>query len=84
MQEIESVIDELHLAFAVGRRLGVGEGRQASLIDAAEFAIEISGLDVQVRERCDGAWIFVGPVEAGPSQQLHAPVVDARRHAIAV
>ena len=27
MQEIESVIDELHIAFAVGRRLG---GRPAS------------------------------------------------------
>ena len=84
MQEIESVIDELHIAFAVGRRLGVGESRQPSLIHAAEFAIEVSGLDVQARERGDGAWIFVGPIEAGPSQQLHAPVVDARGHPIAV
>jgi hypothetical protein len=62
----------------------VGEGRQPSLVDAAEFAIQISGLDVQVRERCDGAWIFVGPVKAGPSEQLHTPVVEARGHAIAV
>ena len=84
MQEIESVIDELHVALAVGRRLGVGEARQSSLVDAAEFAVEIGGLDVQVRERRDGAWIFVGPVEPGPSQQLHAAVVDARGHAIAV
>ena len=84
MQEIESVIDELHIALPVGRCLGVGESRQPSLIDAAKFPVEISGLDIQVRERCDGAWIFFGPVEAGPSQQLHAPVVDARRHAIAV
>ena len=84
MQKIETVIDEPHLAFTVGRRLGVSKSWQASLINAAEFAIEISGLDVQVRERCDGAWILVGPVEPGPSQQLHAPVVDAGRHAIAV
>ena len=84
MQEIESVIDELHIALAVGRRLGMGEARQSSLIDAAEFAVEISGLHVQVRERRDGARIFVGPVEPGPSQKLHAPVVDARGHAIAV
>ena len=30
MQEIKSVIDELHIAFAVGRRLGVGEVVAAS------------------------------------------------------
>src|ERR1700722_7490832 len=84
MQEIESVIDELHIAFAVGRRLCVGESRQPSLIHAAEFPVEVSGPDVELQERCDSAWIFVGPVEAGPGQQLHAPVVDARGHAIAV
>ena len=65
MQEIESVIDEVHIVFAVGRGLGVGESRQPSLINAAEFAIDVSGLDVEVRERCNGAWIFVSPVEAG-------------------
>src|ERR1700735_2616489 len=74
MQEIESVIDELHIVFAVGRGLGVGGSRQPSLINAAEFAIDVSGLDVEVRERCNGAWIFVGPVEAGSSQQLDAPI----------
>ena len=51
---------------AVGRRLGVGEGRQPSLIHAPEFPIDVSSLDVEVRERGNGAWIFVGPVEAGP------------------
>ena len=66
MQEIESVKDELHIAFAVGRRLSVRDSRQASLIDAAEFAVQIGGLDVQVRERCDGAWVFAGSIEAGP------------------
>jgi hypothetical protein len=84
MQEIESIIDELHIAFAVRGSLGVSESRQPSLIDAAKFPVEISGIDVQVRECCDGAWVFAGPVEAGPSEQLQAPVVDARRHAIAV
>jgi hypothetical protein len=84
MQEIESVIDEVHVAFAVGGGLGVGESRQPSLVHAAEFPVEVSGVDVQVRERCNGAWIFVGPIEAGPSEQLDAVVVDARGHPIAV
>ena len=30
------------------------------------------------------AWIFGSPVEASPSQQLHAPIVDARGHAKAI
>src|SRR3984885_146678 len=68
MQEIESVIDELHIALAVGRRLGVGEGRQPNIIHAAEFPVEVSGLDVQVPKRCYGARVFAAPVEAGPSQ----------------
>jgi hypothetical protein len=45
MQKIESVIDEPHVAFAVGRGLGVGESRQPSLIHAAEFTVDVSGLD---------------------------------------
>ena len=77
MQKIESVIDELYIALAVGCRLGMGESRQPNLIDAAEFPIEVSALDVEVCKRCNGAWIFVGPIKAGPSQQLHAPV-DSR------
>jgi hypothetical protein len=48
------------------------KARQSGVVDAAEFAFEISRLHVQVRERCDGAWIFLGPVEPGSSQQLHA------------
>jgi hypothetical protein len=58
VQEIEDVIDEPHLALAVGRRLGVGEARQSSLIDAAGFAVDVGGPYVQVRERDDGPWIF--------------------------
>ena len=84
MRKIESVIDELDVAFAVGCRLGAGEHRQPSLIDAAEFPVDVSGLNVQVCQRCDRAWIFVGPIQAGPSEQLHAPVVDTYRRAIAV
>ena len=84
MQKIESIIDELHIAFAVGRGLGVGESRQSSLIDAAEFPIDVSGLNVQVRERCDSDRIFVGPVEAGPKSAVArarcrcAPPCDSR------
>jgi hypothetical protein len=36
MQEIESVIDEVHSTFAVGRRLGIGEARQSVVFDAAQ------------------------------------------------
>jgi hypothetical protein len=84
MQEIEGVIDEQHPSLAIGGRLGIGEAGQASLIDAAEFAVEISGLDVQVRERRRSARIFAGPIEAGPGQELHAAIVDAGGHAKAV
>ena len=84
MQEIESVIDEMHAALAVGRRLRLREARQSGVVDAAEFAVDIGGLHVQVRERRDGAWIFVGPVEPSPGQKLHAAVVDPRGHAKAV
>ena len=83
MQEIEGVI-ESRTALAIGGRLGIGEAWQASLIDTAQFAIEITGLDVQVRERRGCAWIFGGPVEAGPGQELHAAIVDAGGHAKAV
>jgi hypothetical protein len=69
MQEIESVIDEPHLTPAVGR-LSVGEARQSPLVDPAEFAVDIGGLHVEACERRDRAWIFLGPVEPGPGQQL--------------
>jgi hypothetical protein len=81
MQEIEGVIDEQHASLAIGGRLSIGEAGQASLIDAAKFAVEISGLDVQVRKRRRGARIFAGPIEAGPGQELHAAIVDAGGHA---
>jgi hypothetical protein len=84
MQEIEGVTDEPHLTLAVGRRLGIREAWHASLIDAAELAIDVSGLDVEICERCNGAWILVGPIEAGPSQELYASIVDARHHAVSV
>jgi hypothetical protein len=66
VQEIEGVVDESHPALAVGRRLGVGKARQSDLVDAAELAIEIGGLRPHIRQRRDCAWIFAGPVEAGP------------------
>jgi hypothetical protein len=84
MQEIESVIDEPHPALAVGRSLGMGEARQSGVVDAAEFAVEISGLHLQFRERGDDAWIFVGPVEPGASQELRSAVVHPRGHTKAV
>ena len=84
MQKIEGVVDEMHAALAVGGRLGMGEARQPGLVDAAELAVEIGRLHVHVGERCDGARVFGGPVEAGPGEQLYAAIVEARGHAIAV
>jgi hypothetical protein len=68
----------------MSRRLGKGEARQSGVVDAAEFAVDVSRLRLQICERRDDAWIFVAPVEPGASQELHAAVVDARGHAIAV
>jgi hypothetical protein len=83
VQKIEGVIDEPNVALAVGRRLSMGEAWQPLFIDATQLAVDIGGLHVQARERCNGAWIFGGPIEPGPRQQLNA-AVDARGHAIAV
>jgi len=84
VDEIESVKDEPSGALAVGRCLDAREARQSGIIDAAELAIEIGGLHVQVRKRCDGARIFVSPVEPSAGQQLRLALVDPRGHAIAV
>ena len=40
VQEIESVIDEAHAAFAIGRRLRLREAGQTGLVDTAEFAVD--------------------------------------------
>jgi hypothetical protein len=74
MQEIEGVIDQMHTAFAVGRRLDVGEARQSFVVDPTELTVQASGLHVHIRESPDGARILVGPVEAGPGQKLHTPL----------
>ena len=81
MQKIEGVIDEMYVALAVRRRLCL---RETLFIDAAEFAVEIGGLDVHILESLDGSRIFGGPVEAGPGQELHTSIVDASGHAKAV
>ncbi len=84
MQEIEGVIDEPNVALAVGRSLGLGEAWQSGVIDPTELAVKIGGLYVQLRERGDSAWIFLGPIEPGARQELHAAIVDPRGYAKAV
>jgi hypothetical protein len=85
MQEVEGIVDESRAALAVGRCLRLGEARQTGLVKAAELAVDVGGLlHPHIGERRDGAWIFVGPVEPGPRQKLHATVVDPRGHAKAV
>ena len=80
MQEIESVVDEVHAAFAIRRRLRLGEVRQTSLVDTAEFAVDVGAFHPHIGQRCDGARIFVGPVEASAGEQLNSTIVDARGH----
>ena len=81
-QEIESVIDEPRSALAVRRGLGLGEARQPRFVNAAEFAVEIGGPHVQVRERHRDALILVSPVESGVTRtvprtaQLNADFID--------
>jgi hypothetical protein len=58
VQEIESVIDKMHAALAIRSRLGPRKARQSGVVDAAEFAINIGGLHVQVGERRGGDRIF--------------------------
>ena len=81
-QEIESVIDEPRSALVVRRGLGLGEARQPRFVNAAEFAVEIGGPHVQVRERHRDALILVSPVESGVTRtvprtaQLNADFID--------
>jgi hypothetical protein len=64
--------------------LRLREAWQSRVVNAAEFAVEVGCLHVEVSERGHGARIFGSPVAPGPGQQLRAAVVDARGHAIAV
>ena len=68
----------MHPALAVGRRLSLSKTRQPGIVDAAEFAVKIGGLHIQVRKRGDDARIFGRPVEPGPGQQLRMAIVDTR------
>jgi hypothetical protein len=84
IQEIESVIDEVHASFAIGRHLRPGEAGQTGLVDAAEFAVDVGGFHRHLGQRRDDARIFAGPVEASSGEQLNPTIVDARRHAESV
>src|SRR5262249_27127556 len=81
---VEGVIDEPGTALAVGRRLRLREARQSGFVNAAQLAVDVGGLSVQVRKRREGAGIFGGPVEAGARQKLHAAIINTRGHAKAV
>jgi hypothetical protein len=48
---------ELRTTLAVGRRLRAREARQACVIDAAEFAIDVRGFCLHVAERRNDARI---------------------------
>jgi hypothetical protein len=57
MQQVEGIIDEMHAALAVRRRLRMGEARQTSVVNAAEFSVEIA--DEQAKEKTFAALPYV-------------------------
>jgi hypothetical protein len=66
VQKIEGTINEPHIALAVGRRLGMGEARQAGVVNATEFAVEIGSLRLNIRKprpRWDICWSSRGRSE---------------------
>jgi hypothetical protein len=52
----------MHIALAVGCGLRLRKTRQSAVVDAAEFAVDVGGRHVEIRERGGGAWIFASPV----------------------
>ena len=62
---LSGVVCVAMLALGFNLLLPLGSGL-ARVVYSAEFAVKIGRLDVQVRQRGRGAWIFVSPVEAGP------------------
>jgi hypothetical protein len=84
VQEIESVIDKPDPALAVGRRLNWAKlGNPASSTPQSSPSM-LSSFRPHIGKSLDDAWIFVGPVEPGPSQELPAAMIDTRGHAKAV
>jgi hypothetical protein len=78
MQEVKGAIGQMDSAFAIGRRLGLCQARQASGVHAAQLSVDISGRRVKVCKRSRHAWIPVAPVEAGAGEQPYSAVVQAR------
>jgi hypothetical protein len=81
--EIEGVKGQTHFALAVGRLLNLSEARQAEFVDAAELAVQIRGLGLDVREGGDRGRTLGGPVEPGSGQKLHPASIYACGRAIA-
>ena len=50
MQKIENVVDEPNPSLAIASSLGLGKAGQTVVANAAQFAVEISGLNAQLRE----------------------------------
>ena len=70
MQKVESVVDQLHPALAVARRLRLREAWQSIFADAAQFAVEIGALRPHIREGGNDARIFVAPIEAASASAI--------------
>jgi hypothetical protein len=73
VQEIKGVLKRASPRARRRSPPGCGRSSVAPLVDAAEFAVDEGVLHVEVRERRDGALIFIGPVEAGARQELRGP-----------
>jgi hypothetical protein len=50
VQKFERVMDEMHIALAVGCGLRLRKTRQSAVVNAAELAVDIGGLHIEVRE----------------------------------
>ena len=66
---------------AAVRRLSIAaclrlKRRNAGLRDRAQLAVDICLLDRQTLEDRRRGWVFRGPVQARPGQQLHVAVVN--------
>ena len=84
VQQIEGVIDKPNPALAIGSGLGVGEARQASIIDAAEFASRCAVFTFRLARAAMALGYLSLQSRPVQSQELRAAMIDPRRHAKSV
>jgi len=71
-------------ASAVGYLLHDLERSDSVRANAAQLAVDVGCLHLELCEGRSGCRIFRGPIEPGSGQQPHVAIVDPRRHPVAV